>query len=253
MNKKRSPIWKMNKEAFAVLIKNCNSFSEVLEYFGFDGRNFNTLRRRLKLEGVDYKHLQDNGKAVGIKNIGQKGKRPLSDILKKNSKIKGPEVKKRLIEEGILEDRCSNEKCSVDGTWLGEKITLQLDHINGIHDDSRLENLRLLCPNCHTQTETWGSKRGFGGIRNNCVDCGKFIRIKRTIRCIKCHRIHISFGVPERQKIKWPSAKSLEKQVLSFGYEKVGRKLSVTGAAVKKFLKRRGIIIPRFNFQHRMK
>ena len=44
--------------------------------------------------------------------------------------------------------------------WLGQPLSLQLDHINGIHNDNRLENLRILCPNCHTQTETYGSKRG---------------------------------------------------------------------------------------------
>ena len=52
--------------------------------------------------------------------------------------------------------KCS--KCNNEGEWFGEKLVLQLDHINGISNDNRIENLRFLCPNCHTQTETYSSK-----------------------------------------------------------------------------------------------
>lgn len=50
------------------------------------------------------------------------------------------------------------ECCGNDGEWLGKKISLQLDHINGINNDNRIENLRFLCPNCHSQTDTFGGK-----------------------------------------------------------------------------------------------
>lgn len=64
-------------------------------------------------------------------------------------------IKRRLLRAGLLQNRCS--ACGIDD-WLDKPISIQIDHANGINDDWRLENLRMLCPNCHSQTETWGRK-----------------------------------------------------------------------------------------------
>jgi 5-methylcytosine-specific restriction endonuclease McrA len=60
--------------------------------------------------------------------------------------------KRRLLQEGILTNQCS--ECGLD-SWLGEALVVQLDHVNGDNADWRLENLRMLCPNCHSQTPTY--------------------------------------------------------------------------------------------------
>lgn len=65
-------------------------------------------------------------------------------------------LKKRLVKEGILEYKCV--LCDNPGSHNGSPLTLQLDHINGINNDHRLENVRLLCPNCHTQQDTYAGK-----------------------------------------------------------------------------------------------
>ncbi|MDE2481251.1 MAG: HNH endonuclease [bacterium] len=64
-------------------------------------------------------------------------------------------IKRRLIEGGILRNVC--DECGVR-EWRGKPLTIQIDHRNGIHDDHRLENLRMLCPNCHSQTETYAAR-----------------------------------------------------------------------------------------------
>ena len=61
-------------------------------------------------------------------------------------------LKKRLYKEGIKERVC--EKCGQDENWKGEHISLILDHINGVNNDNRIENLRILCPNCNATLET---------------------------------------------------------------------------------------------------
>ena len=78
----------------------------------------------------------------------------LEDLLVSDQKEgHGGRVKRRLIKEGLLEDCCST--CKLGPEWNGDYLTLQLDHINGNPRDWRLGNLRVLCPNCHTQTETF--------------------------------------------------------------------------------------------------
>ena len=73
--------------------------------------------------------------------------------------VKSYRLKRRLIEQGLKETRC--ELCGLD-TWNGQPIPLELDHINGKRDDNRLDNLRVLCPNCHAQTPTYrGRNIGF--------------------------------------------------------------------------------------------
>ena len=69
-------------------------------------------------------------------------------------------LKIRILNNKLLEYKCAI--CGNLGVWNDQKLSLQLDHINGIHTDNRIDNLRFLCPNCHSQTDTF-SKRNNGG------------------------------------------------------------------------------------------
>lgn len=90
----------------------------------------------------------------------------LEDLLQRKLRRDGDgqRIKKRLIEAGVKEDLC--EECGQDSTWNGKPITLQLDHIDGDRTNWALENLRIICPNCHTQTRNWcGKRRDTGSVR----------------------------------------------------------------------------------------
>lgn len=65
-------------------------------------------------------------------------------------------LKRRLLKEGIIINKC--EICNID-KWNGKELTCQLDHIDGDGKNNKLENLRMLCPNCHSQTETFSGKK----------------------------------------------------------------------------------------------
>ena len=84
--------------------------------------------------------------------------RDMSDYLDNKVPMQSDKLKVRLINEGYIDPVCDICRRQY---WIGESIPLQLDHINGNNDDNSLENLRLLCPNCHAQTPQYRLKDEF--------------------------------------------------------------------------------------------
>lgn len=120
------------------------------------GGNYITAKRLIELYNLDTSHFTGSAWNQGENFIKIKETKPLSEILKENSFYSSYKLKNRLIQEGYKEYRC--EKCKRT-EWEGEAIPLELHHINGIHDDNRLENIQILCPNCHAQTENYRGKK----------------------------------------------------------------------------------------------
>lgn len=78
-------------------------------------------------------------------------------------------LKNRLIKEGFLKNKC--DICGLEGVWQGQSIVMVLDHINGINNDNRKENLRLLCPNCNSQQPTFCRKQAKNGLSSGPQGC----------------------------------------------------------------------------------
>lgn len=78
---------------------------------------------------------------------------PIEDLLRRGG-YRG-HIKGRLLKAGLLENKC--QECGLS-EWRGKRLSIHIDHINGIRNDHRLENLRMLCPNCHSQTETFAGR-----------------------------------------------------------------------------------------------
>lgn len=145
-------------EQLKLAVETSLSFRETLIKLGLcgdGGGNTYHLKEKVKILGIDTSHFLGQGFLKGRKHNWNK-KFPLEDKLKENTFIPGmSSFKKRLINENVLEEKCY--KCNID-EWQGEPLSLQLDHKNGDRNDNRKENLRLLCPNCHSQTTTFAGK-----------------------------------------------------------------------------------------------
>ena len=125
----------------------------------------NTMSEAAKLLDMPFSTFKRKAGDLYKPNQGAKGtnkpyggvKFTTEDIIAgKHPSYKTDKVKKRLIKEGFL--KCECVWCGIKDTWNGKPIVLHLDHINGVNNDHRLENLRLLCPNCHSQTDTYAGK-----------------------------------------------------------------------------------------------
>ena len=155
-----SKIRQLGKERLEAIANREPSFSAILRATGLTpkGGNIHTLIRVLDDFGIDYSHIPRGKDAnKGRKFSSPPNKIELSEILVEGSQYRNTaRIRVRLIEAGMLENKCV--KCGQGPTWNGEPLTMNLDHINGVRDDNRIENLRILCPNCHSQTPTFAGK-----------------------------------------------------------------------------------------------
>lgn len=141
-------IYPRTYEQVEAALVDCRSLRELTANLGYavSGGNCRTVKKVLEAYGFP----MPTGARRGLSQ-------PLSVILVVNSTYTDSKtLKKRLLKEGVLVEECA--LCFTGPSWLGLPLTLQLDHINGDHQDNRLENLRILCPNCHSQTHTWGGR-----------------------------------------------------------------------------------------------
>lgn len=148
---------KWTKELLESIVPQCFSYAEVLRKFGLKttGSNHNTLKKKLCEFGMDFSHFRGQGWHVyGHPSFGKNG-RPLVAILCEHSSLSSGAVKARLFSNHLKENKC--EICGIS-EWLGKPIMCELHHINGNTTDNRLENLQILCPNCHSQTDNFRSR-----------------------------------------------------------------------------------------------
>ena len=189
--------------------------------------------------GEDYKEIRELARELGLtlkfsykRSLWSKSERkPINEILVENSEYKNTTtLKNRLLKEGIKENVC--EICGIN-EWNGKPISLQIHHINGIHTDNRLENLMLLCPNCHSQTDTYAGK-----------NTNKYI--SGTTRCTSQKRTMSKEEWENFRENAWsknhPAKETLIEIFLQTGsFLQTGKVYGVSDNAIKKWFKHYGM------------
>jgi len=181
------------------LVKECNSINEVCLAAG-------KKWDRKKVEKI----INDNG--LDISHFSKKNR---------NKNTSGgiciSHLRERLIKNGLKEHKCENPECGLT-EWHGKPIPLQLHHINGDRTDNRLENLQLLCPNCHAQTENYSgkNKRVKKSVleQNNSCDKKNEIPEKDVLiddfkKCGTLKGVSEKYGVTEKTIKEWYRKKEL--------------------------------------------
>jgi Zn finger protein HypA/HybF involved in hydrogenase expression len=136
------------------IVKDCYCYADVADAVGIKpiGGNIRTVKKYIIKRGLDISHFKRN---VGSGNPTYRKKE--SEILCENSLVCSSTLRGFIKRNNSLKYECV--KCGIVDEWMGESIVLELDHINGVNNDNRIENLRFLCPNCHSQTPTHRNKK----------------------------------------------------------------------------------------------
>ena len=149
---------KYTKEILSEKVQNCLSWRQLILSLSLKetGGNYKNLQKRCEEFGIDTSHFTGQGwNIIKHPKFGNGISLEERFVIQKTKKASS-KTKEILFNHTLKEKRC--ERCGLT-EWIGEPITFQLHHINGNPKDDRLENLQILCPNCHSQTDSYCKRK----------------------------------------------------------------------------------------------
>lgn len=204
----------MEKEILEKIISESKNLTDVLSKLKLRaaGDNYETIKKYINIYGISTSHFL-------CERHYFRSKIPTKELLINGSTYNRSNLKERLYKEGIKERKC--ELCGQNEYWFGKKMSLILDHINGVWNDNRLENLQIVCANCNATLDT---------------HCGKNKSKKRKAKKngISDKRIEAYINM---RKVDRPEYNILLSDIDILGYSGTGRKYGVSDNAIRKWLK----------------
>ena len=219
-----------SKEELENIIKNSISFRDFMRKIGythnFSGATYKAIKKYLADLNIEFRPM------LGEKRLPCNSK----DIFCKDSKVSQRTLRSHYLE--LTKDDYICDICGQLPFWNDKPLTLILDHINGICNDNRLENLHWVCPNCNQQLETTGFrkfrvKKTEKEIKKYyCISCGAQIATKKAKFCQDC--MHL-----EQRRCIRPDKETLLNDLIAFqNFTKIGNKYGVSDNAIRKWCRK---------------
>jgi endogenous inhibitor of DNA gyrase (YacG/DUF329 family) len=141
----------MSDEEFIKICEESPTMRQAAQKMGYPESNMNSFRRKAK----KLKCYKTNQSGKGVPCLSSRI--PLEEYYSGEKRISSYKLKSHMLREGAIENKC--EECGIASIWNGKELVLHLDHIDGNSYNNKRDNLRLLCPNCHSQTESYCGKK----------------------------------------------------------------------------------------------
>ena len=236
---------KYSKENLEKAVMDSISMASCMEKLNISGGGAkDTIQKYIEKYNISTSHWLGQGH-----NKGKNKNKYSDDHIKSLMIINGNDRDRRLIKRYLLNNKILKYNCSICdlSSWLDKPITLQIDHINGIRTDHRLENLRLLCPNCHSQTSTYCAKNKKNSKLNNVKTlcrCGTQIKKPKTLcnSCKEADKIENPKYFSKENIIKNIPKEDLIKDYLTLGKYELANKLEMSKTCLHKHLSNLGIL-----------
>jgi hypothetical protein len=178
---------------------------------------------------------------AAVRGSGERRRRSLEEVLVEHSTFARNHLKERLYDARLKQPVC--ELCGQGELWQGRRMGMILDHINGVSDDNRLENLRIVCPNCAATLDTHCARgRRLTRTEQACLRCGTSFRPKYATQryCSRaCGSRWDRKGIPRPavRRVERPPYPQLLREVRALGYSGTARRYGVTDNAIRKWLR----------------
>ena len=228
---------KFSNEDIIEILKKAKSFSDVLRSLGYNSittGNYKIVKNELNKRNIEipiYNYFSR------YNNFNRR--RTIEELFNENSNVSRAHLKKIIIKDSLIKYEC---ECGNTGEWRNQKLILQLEHKNGIATDNRLENLCFLCPNCHSQTETFSGKNAKKfkkeykrenreykkTTKNKKCKCGNLIA-NTSKKCVYCYS-------ESNRKVIRPSKEILLQELEEMSQNAVAKKYNVSWHTITKWI-----------------
>ena len=219
-------------------IKKSSSLSQVLRILGLSitGTSYSVLKNKILSNNIDISHFKNQDKL----NCNKQKKHYSEFFILKP--VGSPRTQAKTLRQALIESgrqyKC--EWCGIADRWNGKDITLEVDHIDGNWRNNLQENLRFLCPNCHSQTDNFYKQKTL----HYCCDCNKVIHYQST-RCVKCSNFENN---KNKRKTNIPNKSILEKEIWELPAIKLAKKYKVSDRTIGLWCKHYSIKTPGYGY-----